>query len=73
MNLIKSQNTPYTLELSLTESAVLLQLANQILRESKKSNILNPTVSICVDSCTCSHLSDLVRNLSTLIDFQLEE
>ena len=73
MKLIQFKKSNYSLSLTLAESADLLQLSNQILKEFRKSNFLNPRVSIFVDSCTCSHLLDLVHNLTTLIDYQLEE
>lgn len=73
MNIVITKNVPAALELNLSESASLLQLSNQILRESENSNFLNPTVSISLDSCTISHLKDLKNILSVLIDIQIND
>lgn len=73
MKLIEHKKNSHSLALTLSESACLLQLSNQILREFRKSDFLNSTVSVHVDSCTCSHLLDLADHLSSLIDYQLHE
>lgn len=73
MNLVLSNNVPASLELNLSESASLLQLSNQILKEVETSDILNSKVSISLDSCSVMHLKDLKKVLSILVDIQLND
>jgi hypothetical protein len=73
MNIVITKNVPSALELNLSESASLLQLTNQILKEVETSDILNPKVSISLDSCSIMHLKDLKNILSNLIDIQIDD
>lgn len=73
MNLKKSNAYPPMLELNLAESACLLQLTNQILREARQSKYLDTPVNIFVDSPTQIHLLNLAGLLGQLIDFQLDD
>lgn len=73
MNIVITKNVSSALELSLSESASLLQLTNQILKEVETSDILNPTVSVSLDSCAIHHLKDFKNILSNLIDIQIDD
>lgn len=73
MNLVITKNVPASLQLNLSESATLLQLTNQVLKEVETSDILNPKVSICLDSCSIMHLKDLKKILSILVDIQIND
>lgn len=72
MNLTSTNAGFPSLELNLAESAALLQLANQLLCESKKSKHFDTPVTVFLDSPTQIHLLNLVGLLGQLIDFQLD-
>ena len=73
MNIVITKDVSSALELKLSESASLLQLTNQILEKVDTSDVLNPTVSISLDSCAIHHLKDLKNILSNLIDIQIDD